>query len=222
MFWENTNIYMLYKILILYFFIEYSVAFMERSWNYECVIALWHCVFIKNNIYNPSHIRLKMNITNFRFSIISFAVDKSVSAKAGIMTAGRSATFDEHLLTKLSADDCVRLHFHELLTDFLYCYGPRCFVAVCYFLPDDRCGVSNHTAPGDVCRSFITHWGWDEMADDIFNSIFLEVNVLISREISRKFVSKGQGDNNSALAQLMAWRRTGVIWINGGLLYWRI
>ena len=60
------------------------------------------------------------------------------------------------------------------------------------------------------------------MADDIFNSIFLEVNVLISREISRKFVSKGQGDNNSALAQLMAWRRTGVIWINGGLLYWRI
>ena len=29
------------------------------------------------------------------------------------------------------------------------------------------------------------------MADDIFNSIFLEVNVLISRESSRKFVSKG-------------------------------
>ena len=44
-------------------------------------------------------------------------------------------------------------------------------------------------------------------ADDLFKSIFLNENIWILIEISRKFVSKGQINNISALVQIMAWRR---------------
>ena len=47
------------------------------------------------------------------------------------------------------------------------------------------------------------------LADDIFNRIFLNENVWISIEISLKFVPKGPIDNKLALVQIMAWRRTG-------------
>ena len=47
------------------------------------------------------------------------------------------------------------------------------------------------------------------LADNIFNSIFLNENVQISIKISLKFIPKGPIDNKSALFQVMAWRRTG-------------
>ena len=47
------------------------------------------------------------------------------------------------------------------------------------------------------------------LADDIFNRIFLNENVWTSIKISLKFVPKGPIDNKQALFQVMAWRRTG-------------
>ena len=46
-------------------------------------------------------------------------------------------------------------------------------------------------------------------ADDIFKSIFLNENVLISIKISLKFIPKGPINNIPALVQIMAWRRPG-------------
>ena len=46
-------------------------------------------------------------------------------------------------------------------------------------------------------------------ADDTFKRIFLNENVRISIKISLKFVPKGPINNNPALVQIMAWRRSG-------------
>ena len=46
-------------------------------------------------------------------------------------------------------------------------------------------------------------------ADDTFKRIFLNVNVIISIEISLKCVSKGPINKIPALVQMMAWRRPG-------------
>ena len=46
-------------------------------------------------------------------------------------------------------------------------------------------------------------------ADDTFKRIFLNENVRISIKISPKFVPKGSINNNPALGQIMAWRRSG-------------
>ena len=46
-------------------------------------------------------------------------------------------------------------------------------------------------------------------ADDTFKRIFLNENVRISVKISLKFVPKGPINNNPALVQIMAWRRSG-------------
>ena len=46
-------------------------------------------------------------------------------------------------------------------------------------------------------------------ADDIFKCIFLNENAWISLKISLKFVPKGPINNNPALVQIMAWRRSG-------------
>ena len=46
-------------------------------------------------------------------------------------------------------------------------------------------------------------------ADDICKCIFLNENVRISIKISLKFVPKGLINNNPALVQIMAWRRSG-------------
>ena len=46
-------------------------------------------------------------------------------------------------------------------------------------------------------------------ADDTFKCIFLNENVRISIKISLKFVPKGPINNNPALVQIMAWRRSG-------------
>ena len=45
--------------------------------------------------------------------------------------------------------------------------------------------------------------------DDIFKCMILNENVWIPNTIRLKFVPKGQIDNNTALVQVMAWRRTG-------------
>ena len=46
-------------------------------------------------------------------------------------------------------------------------------------------------------------------ADETFKRIFLNENVRISIKISLKFVPKGPINNNPALVQIMAWRRSG-------------
>ena len=46
-------------------------------------------------------------------------------------------------------------------------------------------------------------------ADDTFKHIFLNENVRIWIKISLKFVPKGPINNNPALVQIMAWRRSG-------------
>ena len=56
----------------------------------------------------------------------------------------------------------------------------------------------------------LTHWGRGKMAAaDTFKHIFLNENVRISIKISLKFVPKGPINNNPALVQIMAWRRSG-------------
>ena len=47
------------------------------------------------------------------------------------------------------------------------------------------------------------------LADSIFNRIFLNENVWILIEISLKFVPKGPIDNMQALLRVMAWHRVG-------------
>ena len=46
-------------------------------------------------------------------------------------------------------------------------------------------------------------------ADDTFKRIFVNENIRISIKISFKFVPKGPINNNPALVQIMAWRRSG-------------
>ena len=46
-------------------------------------------------------------------------------------------------------------------------------------------------------------------ADDTFKRIFYDENVRISIKISLKFVHKGAINNNPALFQILAWRRSG-------------
>ena len=47
------------------------------------------------------------------------------------------------------------------------------------------------------------------LADDIFTCIFFNENCCILIKFSRKYVGKGPIDNNLALVQIMAWRRSG-------------
>ena len=46
-------------------------------------------------------------------------------------------------------------------------------------------------------------------AENIFKCIFMNEKFCISIQISLKFIPRGPSDNNSALVQVMAWRRTG-------------
>ena len=59
----------------------------------------------------------------------------------------------------------------------------------------------------------LANWGRDKngnrFSDDTFKRIFLNENVRISIKISLKFVPKGPINNNPALVQIMAWRRSG-------------
>ena len=60
-------------------------------------------------------------------------------------------------------------------------------------------------------------------ADDTFKGIFLNENVRVSIKISLKFVLKGSINNNPALIQIMAWRRSGDKPLSEPMIvYWRI
>ena len=59
-------------------------------------------------------------------------------------------------------------------------------------------------------------------ADDTFKRIFLNEDVRISIKISLKFVPKGPINNNPALVQIMAWRRSSHYLNQWWLVYWRI
>ena len=59
--------------------------------------------------------------------------------------------------------------------------------------------------------------------DDTFKRIFLNENVRISIKISQKLVPKGPINNNPAMVQIMAWRRSGDKPLSEPMIvYWRI
>ena len=62
-----------------------------------------------------------------------------------------------------------------------------------------RCDI-NTLRPGQDGRHF---------ADDIFTRIFINENCCIFIKFSLKYVRKDPNDNNPALVQIMAWRRSG-------------
>ena len=74
-----------------------------------------------------------------------------------------------------------------------------CLILQLSFLNPLKQGV-NTLRPRKNCRHF---------PDDIFKWIFLNENVLISINISLKFVPKGPITNIQTLVQVMAWRRPG-------------
>ena len=107
-------------------------------------------------------------------------------------------------------------------------------IAVCYFLRLSVCyfifgGSIFHYSPSRMCTvhawySVVTLFDIGNkifintlrprqnirrFADDTFKCMFLNENVRISIKISLKFVSKGPINNNPALVQIMAWRRSG-------------
>ena len=84
-----------------------------------------------------------------------------------------------------------------------------------YFLTDDRCGVSNHTAPGEVNvaldymaailqTTYSNTFSWTKIYFfwvTFHWSLFLRVRLTISRHWLRKWLGA-------------------IIWINDGLFYW--
>ena len=60
-------------------------------------------------------------------------------------------------------------------------------------------------------NSFPPRQNGRHFADNIFKCIFMNEKFCILIRISLKFVPKGLIDNKSALVQVMAWRRTGVL-----------
>ena len=57
-------------------------------------------------------------------------------------------------------------------------------------------------------------------ADDSFNFIFLHDTFCILIEILLRFVHKDPINNKLALVRIVDWQT--IIWINDGLIYWRI
>ena len=84
--------------------------------------------------------------------------------------------------------------------------------------PQSRCRTT-HDCPAGASRSWKQsilcintlrpRQNGRRFADDTFKRIFLNENVRISIKISPKFVPKGPINNNPALVQIMAWRRSG-------------
>ena len=73
------------------------------------------------------------------------------------------------------------------------------------------CGSSAVTHVKYRC-GHLTHWGWDKMdaiSQKTFSSAFSWMKVKIPIKISLKFVPKGPINNDPALVQIMAWRRSG-------------
>ena len=70
-----------------------------------------------------------------------------------------------------------------------------------------RCNVTSSVV--ELLNTLRPRRNGRHFADDIFKCIFLNENIRISIEISLKFVPKGPINNNKALVQIMAWRRSG-------------
>ena len=70
-------------------------------------------------------------------------------------------------------------------------------------------GFLNTMRPNDRFNTLRPRQNGRRFADDTFKRIFLNENVRISIKISLKFVPKGLINNNPALVQIMAWRRSG-------------
>ena len=76
---------------------------------------------------------------------------------------------------------------------------------ICVWDPHYSCCVSMQTGVNTLRpRQNRRHF-----TNDTFKRIFLNENVRISIKISLKFVPKGPINNNPALVQIMAWRRSG-------------
>ena len=69
-----------------------------------------------------------------------------------------------------------------------------------------KSSISDHRLQINTLRS---RQNGRRFADDTFKRIFLNENVRISIKISLQFVPKGPINNNPALVQIMAWRRSG-------------
>ena len=86
------------------------------------------------------------------------------------------------------------------------CHGDNlCWRLSCWVANDDKAVnftffTLNTLRPRQNGRRF---------ADDTFKRIFLNENVRILIKISLKFVTNGPINNNPALVQIMAWRRSG-------------
>ena len=63
--------------------------------------------------------------------------------------------------------------------------------------------------PGDAFNSFPPGQNGRHFADDISRCIFVNEKFCILIKVSLKFVAKIPIDNNTALVQIMAWRRAG-------------
>ena len=79
------------------------------------------------------------------------------------------------------------------------------YTTLCY----DIIMVSKSFGPRFNINSLRPRQNGCHFADDTFKRIFLNENVIISIKISLKFVPKGPINNNPALVQIMAWRRSG-------------
>ena len=71
------------------------------------------------------------------------------------------------------------------------------------------CAYTRHKGELNPVNTLRTKQNGRRFADDTFKRIFLNENVRISIMISLKFVPKGPINNNPALVQIMAWRRSG-------------
>ena len=68
--------------------------------------------------------------------------------------------------------------------------------------------IVHQTADDHMALTYPPEQSGRLFADDIFRCIFVNEKFCILVEISLKFIPKGPIDNNPALVQIMAWRRT--------------
>ena len=94
------------------------------------------------------------------------------------------------------------------MLSFIY-YSANMFV-VWIFIATDVTIIQPRSYVVSVCFNTLRpRQNGHHFPDDIFKCIFLNENVILSIEISLKFVPKGPINNMSALVQIMAWHRLG-------------
>ena len=109
----------------------------------------------------------------------------------------------------MAANDC-----HQAISNFIYSPSYHC---ACWWPGTNRLvffirSGFRSLAPQKWCSTFNTlrpRRNRQHFADDIFNRIFFNENIIISIQISLKFVSIVPINNIRALVQIMAWCRSG-------------